>query len=309
MRDTFSARGSASQTQPAAAARSVEQDRIARAAHEQATPRRACQWLRRHRANGMGLRALPEEFAELLAVIVGHAHLPRVLMHRLDHASVPLPARTHTSEQQQQHHWLTKYPPAREAQRSLAEKSRLQTKADGGSHLSCSQKVANLRPTFRCWQMGTSGGCRGGAAPPPATRNSDLSVENPGPAFDFFFFFAIFGFVFVRSKPSKEEQGTIPLRAPPPLPRPPPRRLRPPPAALPPCTAAPCHPRTTFRQNDFGTMAMMENGSVVLEPWALRCLPMPAPARHWATKPAPPGADSGRSRRRLRPVSAAVRAS
>ena len=111
MRDTFSARGSASQTQPAAAARSVEQDRIARAAHEQATPRRARQWLHRHRANGMGLRALPEEFAELLAVIVGHAHLPRVLMHRLDHASVPLPARTHKSEQQQQHHWLTKYPP------------------------------------------------------------------------------------------------------------------------------------------------------------------------------------------------------
>ena len=75
----------------------------------------------------MGLRALPEEFAELLAVIVGHAHLPRVLMHRLDHASVPLPARTHTSEQQQQHVWLTKYPPAREAQRVV------QTKADGQS--------------------------------------------------------------------------------------------------------------------------------------------------------------------------------
>ena len=41
--------------------------------------------------NSMGLRVLPEEFAELLAVIVGHAHLPRVLMHRLDHAGVPLP--------------------------------------------------------------------------------------------------------------------------------------------------------------------------------------------------------------------------
>ena len=138
MRDTFSARGSASQTQPAAAARSVEQDRIARAAHEQATPRRACQWLHRHRANGMGLRALPEEFAELLAVIVGHAHLPRVLMHRLDHASVPLPARTHTSEQQQQHRWLAKHPPAREAQR-------LRRANEGGWAVTC--------PAPRRWRI------------------------------------------------------------------------------------------------------------------------------------------------------------